>query len=451
MTITRKAAMAVALGLAVTASVAATSGGEDDVNDDLIGYFADASPLDPGSEIRAAGVRVGTVKSIELENGVARVVFDVDRGLLPVHEDATMVIRPINVLGEAYVDLDEGTADASFLDSDEIPVKQTRSSVTVGDVLNTFNSPTATGLAGLIEALGTGFDGNGGEVAAALKKLPRSMISARDVGDVLDEQLAALTRIVDRVHPVAEALADGHGRTIDELVGNTTTVLSRLSEQQDALDASLVELPSTLDEVVATLNNLSDVTRSGAPLLRSLRPVTDDLTDITSELVAFTRAANPAVEQLTPMVEDAGALIDEAGPIASELRGSGGHLKRATGGLRPIADEVLDKNLFSLMEFVRKWALSTNDRDGLGHYFRGVFHVTPAALNSLLGVSALPSSPTENPDDGLPPPRLPPNLEHTIDGLLHGVLPHLDGGLNGTLGLNQSQESNLLDQLLGGN
>lgn len=447
----RRIAVAGALGLAVTAVAAATSDGEDDGNADLVGYFTDASPLDPGSEIRAAGVRVGTVESIELKDGVARVAFDVDRDLLPVHEDATMVIRPINVLGEAYVDLDEGTADASFLESGEIPVKQTRSSVTLGDVLNTFNSPTATGLAALIEALGTGFEGNGAEVAAAVEKLARSMNSAEEVGDILDSQLAALTRIIDRVHPVADALADGHGRTLDELVGNTTTVLSRLSEQQDALESSLVELPSTLDTVVITLNSLSDVSQSGAPLLRSLRPVTDNLTDITSELVAFTNAASPALEEMTPLVEDAGALLDEVGPIATELRGSGGHLKRATGGLRPIADEVLNKNLFSLMEFVRKWALSTNDRDGLGHYFRGVFHVTPASLNSLLGAGVVPSPPTDDPGDGLPTPQPPPSLDDTIDDLLNGVLPGLQGGLNGALGLNQSQESNLLDQLLGGN
>lgn len=451
MTIRRFAAVAGALGLAVTALAAATSDGEDDGNADLVGYFTDASPLDPGSEVRAAGVRVGTVESIELQDDVARVVFDVDRDLLPVHDDATMVIRPINVLGEAYVDLDEGTADASYLESGEIPVKQTRSSVTLGDVLNTFNSPTATGLAGLIEALGTGFEGNGAEVAAAVKKLAPSMISAEEVADILDGQLAALTRIVDRVHPVADALADGRGRTLDRLVGNTTTVLRRLSEQQEALGASLVELPSTLDTVVVTLNHLSDVSESGAPLVRSLRPVTDNLTDVTSELVAFANSANPALEQLIPLVEDAGELLDEARPIATELRGSGEHLKRATGGLRPIADEVLDKNLFSLMEFVRKWALSTNDRDGLGHYFRGVFHVTPASLNSLLGMDAIPSPPTDDPDDGPPTEQPPPGIDDTIDDLLNGVLPNRRDGLNGALGLNHSQELDLLDQLVGGN
>ena len=35
------------------------------------------------------------------------------------------------------------------------------------------------------------------------------------------------------------------------------------------------------------------------------------------------------------------------------------------------------------MDFVRKWALSTNGKDSLSHYFRGVVYLTPTALNSI--------------------------------------------------------------------
>src|SRR3546814_19313411 len=62
------------------------------------------------------------------------------------------------------------------------------------------------------------------------------------------------------------------------------------------------------------------------------------------------------------------------------------------------------------MAFVRKWALSTNSRDNSKHYFRGLFHVTPKALNMLLGAPVVHELWTageredgkSNPDEVLP-------------------------------------------------
>src|SRR3546814_3828822 len=66
-------------------------------------------------------------------------------------------------------------------------------------------------------------------------------------------------------------------------------------------------------------------------------------------------------------------------------------LRRTTDSLEVAGDQVLKaKPLSDLMAFVRKWALSTNSRDNISHYFRGLFHVTPKALNMLLGAPVVP-------------------------------------------------------------
>jgi len=95
------------------------------------------------------------------------------------------------------------------------------------------------------------------------------------------------------------------------------------------------------------------------------------------------------------------------------------------------------------MLFVKKWALSTNGRDALGHYFRGVAWVTPDTLSGMLK----------------PPPEPQPRKGKVRKGLLGnlslpqlpGILPSLTDDLLGATGLTAQQEQSLLGQLLGGN
>src|SRR5215210_1598268 len=55
---------------------------------------AQATVPGQGQTLRVAGVKVGDVEKVELEDGVAVVTFGVDRDYLPVYEDATMMLRP---------------------------------------------------------------------------------------------------------------------------------------------------------------------------------------------------------------------------------------------------------------------------------------------------------------------------------------------------------------------
>lgn len=435
--------------LCVLGLTAANASGDRQGDGSLVGMFADASPLDKGSEVRAAGVKVGVVDSIKLRDGVAAVTLSIDKSILPVHADASLNIRPINLLGEHYVALDEGTDSAPLLTSGVVEVKQTSNSVTLQDLLDTFDDTSSTGLAGLVTTLGEGMSGSGSETAAAIERLSPAMASAQQLGTILDEQNALLTQIIDRVHPIAKSLADGRGKTLDALVSQTSQTLGTLAAEQGALGETVDQLPPTLDEVQVTLRQLSRVSGSAEPLLKSIRPVTDNLSAVSSELLAFAEAADPALHSLEPVLRKANQLLKNAAPVLKQARMAGPDLRGVAKGARSYGDELLDRNLYGLMQFVRKWALSTNNRDGLSHYFRGVFHVTPASLNSLLGADLIPKLPAgpEGKSQTTDKPGLK-SLEDVVDDLLNGVLPTVP--LPDLLGLTAGQEDTLLSQLLGG-
>ena len=78
---------------------------------ELKAEFQTAQAVVPGQgqTIRVAGVRVGDVTDVELEDGVAVVTFEIDREFLPIYQDATMLMRPTTGLKDMFFELDPGT------------------------------------------------------------------------------------------------------------------------------------------------------------------------------------------------------------------------------------------------------------------------------------------------------------------------------------------------------
>ncbi|MDR2560833.1 MAG: MlaD family protein [Holophagales bacterium] len=69
--------------------------------------FAQAAGLPKQSKVRMAGVEVGRVLDIRLDNGLALVTFTVD-DVIKVYSDATASLANIGILGEKYIDLNPG-------------------------------------------------------------------------------------------------------------------------------------------------------------------------------------------------------------------------------------------------------------------------------------------------------------------------------------------------------
>ncbi len=449
---------------------------DDNPDRQVAGIFADASPLEVGSEVRAYGVKVGEVKSIDLVDNQARVVLDVGDEVLPLHEDARMSIRPINLLGENFVELEPGTADKSTISGD-VPVERTETVVTLQAVLDTFDDPTSAGLAALVSELGNGVAGHGEDLAGVLKALAPAMNGIDDLGAVLEEQNAVLDSLIATSDPVARAVAGADGKRIDALVQQAHELLGALSVEREGLEQTLAELPGAISEARTTLTSLDTVSSSLAPTLKRARPVTDDLETISKEIVEFSKYATPAFNSFDEVFAHADDLIEQAAPAVRQLREVGPELRRGSESLKVAGSEVLTEvPLGNLMAFVRKWALSTNGRDNISHYFRGLFHVTPASLNMLLGSKAIPEVLTpapsnegnSEPDDLLP--TLPgldlsklDDLLSPENDLLGGLLGNLLPGVvkdksknkdksesKSATGLTDKQEQGLLGLLLGG-
>ncbi|WP_162602545.1 MlaD family protein [Nocardioides daejeonensis] len=469
--------IAVALTVVLIASLVLIKGSNDSDGPEVAGIFADASPLEVGSEVRVYGVKVGEVSAIDLVDNKARVVLDVDDEVLPLHADAQMKIRPINLLGENFVEIVPGTGDQPTLDGD-VPVEQTETIVTLQAVLDTFDDPTAAGLAALVSELGNGVSGNGDEMADVIKALAPAMYGIDDLGRVLEEQNQVLDSLIATADPVAAAVAGQDGKRIEKLVEQAHGLLATVAAERQGLEQTLTELPGAIKEARTTLAALDTVAGSVAPTLKKARPVTDDLETISKEIVEFSKYAEPAFASFDEVFKHADDLLAEAAPAVAQLKAAGPELRRGSDSIKTLGDEVLvEQPLSNLMAFVRKWALSTNSRDNVSHYFRGLFHVTPKALNLLLGSTVVPPilTPGESDDGNSDKNDVLPDLpgldlggledllspdNNILGGLLGHVLPGIVEGKakdkskksdpKSATGLTDRQEQSLLGLLLGG-
>ncbi|WP_250283927.1 MlaD family protein [Frankia sp. CiP1_Cm_nod2] len=429
--------------------------------------FNDASPLLTGNEVKLKGVKVGRIAGMRVDpDGHADVTMELDPAAMPLHTDARLTVRPLSLLGERFLELDQGSPAAPALPrGGVIPATQTGRNTDLDEVLNTIDEPTGESLAALVTVLGEGLQGNGGNIDDAVRALAPAMRDTGSLAKVLDEQNTLLNNLVDNVEPVADALARDGGRTLDDLVGSTQRLLGTTAARQQVLERTLAELPDTLASARATLAELTSTATAAVPTLQAIRPTTDNLTRISAELDRFAATADPALASLDPVLAKAQSLLDEARPVVSTLRPSGPDTVAAASSLKPLVGELSD-NIVNVFNFIKYWALATNGSDGLSHYFRGMVVVTPDILTGLvpglgsnLGVGGSPLPLTKNPsgqplDPAVTGPQQPgggpAGGTGGVTGILSGLLapaPTADGGVTG---LNQQQESGMLGFLLGG-
>lgn len=445
-----------ALVSALTVAVASTEGDDKTV---VTATFSDASPLVEGNFVQMNGVVIGEISSMRVADGVAEVRMRVDKAALPLHEDAKARVQVRSLLGERYIELDRGTVSAPQMEAPfTIAQEFTERQVSLNELLDTVDDPTGTALAAFLTTLGEGTAGQGKNIDAAIQALEPAMRNTGKLGNVLGQQNEVLASLVDKLAPVAGALAEGRGAKLDHLVGSTEKTLSALDSRRQALKATLARLPATLRQAQHTLAEVADVADATTGTLHDVRPVTENLSAIVTELNNFTASANPALTSLPGVLEHARKLIEQATPAVRDLRPGAKALESVSASANETTAVVDAGAVNTALEFARFWALANNSGDGLSNYFRAALAVTPKELLEIVGV---PTGPEGSEQEGKATPDKPAPQPPAVGVPGSGERPAPDvnapdgskdtGQEGGSMtGLTRTQERSLLGQLLGG-
>ena len=290
--------------------------------------FSTAQAVTPGQgqTVNVAGVEVGEISRVRLEDGKAVVTLKLEEDSVPVFADATVLLRPKTGLKDMIAELTPGTTEAGELeDGDRIPIGQTTPDVNLDEILAVLDGDTRSYLQLLLSDGARGLKGNGRELANTIRRFEPT---ARDTL-LIAEQLARRRDNIKRAIHNFSLLVGELGSKDDQLaefVENSNAVFASLASQDANLRATLQELPSTLtetqtalgkaevlaDELGPTLQALRPGARALGPSLRQTRPFLRETTPIIrDEIRPFVRASRPLVTELRPAMRDLAALTPD--------------------------------------------------------------------------------------------------------------------------------------------
>jgi phospholipid/cholesterol/gamma-HCH transport system substrate-binding protein len=99
--------------------------------------FSSISGLKEGAFIELAGVKVGKVTSIKLNNDEyeAEVVLEIDKGV-KLQEDSIAAIRTAGIIGDRFVNIKPGGSDIYVEDGDEL--EETESAISLEELVSKY-------------------------------------------------------------------------------------------------------------------------------------------------------------------------------------------------------------------------------------------------------------------------------------------------------------------------
>ena len=283
--------------------------------------FPEATTVAVEAEVRMAGVGIGKVKKLELEQGGGRAIVEmaIENEYAPIPMDSRAILRQKTLLGETYVELSPGSPEAPKLPENALLARgQVNETVELDEILRIFDNPTRRAYATLVRELElAGRDGRGEDLNDAIGNLPGFSRDGADILQVLDVQERALTEWIRNTGVVFDALNRREGDLADMIV-NSSRVFSATQARDDELAETIRVFPSFLRETRSTMVRLEEFSRDTRPLVNDLKPVADQLAPTVRDLAAFGPDLAATFKSLDPLIEESRVTLPEGARL---LRG----------------------------------------------------------------------------------------------------------------------------------
>jgi len=295
----------------------------------------DAQAVTPGQgqTVRVAGVKIGSIGDVEVEDGIAVVDMEIDKayeGL--IREDATALLRPKTALKDMFLEVEPGGAKA-LGEGDRIPVANTAPDIDPDEVFSALDGDTRDYLKLLISSGGKGLDGRGEDLRKTFQRLEplhRDLDRLNSAVAVRRESLKAL------VHDYSEIVDElgGKDEELTQLVTASNEVFSALAEEDTNVAATVRKLPGALRQTESTLTRVEAFGDRLGPALNALRPPLRRLDETNAAVRPFVREAAPIVEsRIRPFTR-------ATRPYVSSLGGAARTTVRALPDLTKSLDEL---------------------------------------------------------------------------------------------------------------
>ncbi len=201
-------------------------------------FIDDASGLVKASQVKMAGINIGVIKDVLLENGEAKVIMII-KSDIPLSKSARIEIRPNGILGDKHVEVIAGDSrDPPLRNGEQILVVDDRASVDrlIGEV-----SKITKSLSAVAENIKSATEGDTdkplGRIVHNIEQL------SGDLAELSRDRKEQVGEIIDNVHDITS--------TLDDLVND---------DSPDGLKTAWKDALHSLKRIDKTLKNVEEIT-----------------------------------------------------------------------------------------------------------------------------------------------------------------------------------------------
>jgi phospholipid/cholesterol/gamma-HCH transport system substrate-binding protein len=285
----------VMLGAVVTGGLASVFGGGQPRGNAYSAVFVDGSGLTPGSDVRAAGVTIGSVSAVEVQpDNKALVRFEVgnDVGL---EQTTQATIKYKNLLGDRYLALSPGGGAGPVLaPGGTIPAAQTHPALSLNELFNGF-APLFQGLQ-----------------PTEINQLSGSIVA------ILQGEGGSVDELLGQVGSLTGRLAD-RDKVIGDLLVNLNGVLATVDSHSDQLNGTVVHLRELVaglsgdrERIGNSIDGINDLSSSVGELLHEARP---DLKTAIEQLDRASKVLNDDSPEINSALQNLPAYYQVLGRI----------------------------------------------------------------------------------------------------------------------------------------
>jgi phospholipid/cholesterol/gamma-HCH transport system substrate-binding protein len=285
----------------------------------------DASGLVKNSNVRMAGIPVGVIKEIRLENGQARIDM-ILKGDTPITKSARIEIRPNGILGDKHVEIVSGDPrDPPFLSGDQILVVDDRASV---DRLINEVSKITKSISAVADNLKAATEGDAdkpmGRIIANVERI------SSDLAILSSAKRDELSEIISSFHRVSRTfdnLVNDNGpdgfkeawkgavkslKKIESTLKNTEEITGKINRGEGTI-GRLISDESTADEVASAIRGINNLVDTSSKIQTSIDYHTSYLMTSQQAKSFLNLKIQPGLDRFyeVGIVDDSGGLLEK--------------------------------------------------------------------------------------------------------------------------------------------
>jgi phospholipid/cholesterol/gamma-HCH transport system substrate-binding protein len=310
----------------------------------VTGEFTTAQAVTPGQgqAVDIAGIQIGKVTSVDLEDGHAVVGMDIEPKYLElIHPDATLLLRPKTNLNDMIVEVDPGDAKGHIKAGYHFPLSRTEPNVNLDAFLATLDADTRQYIQLLVAGGAQGIGSRGRQLSQAFRRLQPFSHYIADLNTAVAKRREALARVIHDFGLLTTELGR-HDAAIERWVSSSEGALGNFANQQQAIQEILVEFPSTLTTAESAFASADRFATVARPALLGLIPQAQALKPaLKANERLFAQTTAPIRDQIRPFTRQVRPVLTHAkqgsAAFSKSVRGFGNSLGAFNSFLNELA------------------------------------------------------------------------------------------------------------------